>query len=318
MNRFKDFCTRYNFVLLAAISAFLSAASGLFAESVGTLLGTRFAALLPHLLADGFIIFLAAELVERTLVTNLNRQADKRLAALGDEVGEVLRSSLNDAKYAEHYHVHFLPPRRSRRNEGVSYKAIAEAIENAKWIKLFCTSGRDIFSDTHIVRESLRIRAAKPPYLTVTVLSCEPKEDGTGGTYAMARSILEESNVSFDVSVALAEFKTLPKVSKNQKLALRWLYYDFVPQGWFLLTDRTGFAEFYHFGRGILNRGAPSLCMGGRVPLMSFSPSAGIYEALDEYLSYLAGDIPAENDKARDLRRDFFKIREIYRAPGFP
>jgi hypothetical protein len=301
--------SRYIFVILAAGSAICSVISSWLAPRI---LGSD-ASLLTHLFADGAIIFLAAELVERTLLSNFNREANTRTEFLGDTLSDkiesVLNSTLADYKYAEHYHVHLLPPRRSKSKREEAYQKIGDAIQEAKWIKVLCTSGSDIFENGHL-RTKLEERIIKPPWLSTTVLSCRP-----GGRYANVRSTLEgpTSDVSSDVDVSLKRFKQLAHFPNGKNLTLRWLHYDFVPQGWFFLTDKGGFAEFYHFGRQIVHRGTPSLCMGGRVPLLSFSPQAGMYEALNEYLSYLAGDESCDKDAAA-FRTDYFNVEEVYKS----
>ena len=120
MTAFDEVFNKYRFIVFAIGSALLSVALEIVSSNFPSLFSHApiFLRFLPHLLADGALIFFSAEMVERTLLSNFNQKAEERSSKLGQDlekkVERTLLSSLDDMRYAEHYNVHFLPPRRSK------------------------------------------------------------------------------------------------------------------------------------------------------------------------------------------------------------
>ena len=101
-------------------------------------------------------------------------------------------------------------------------------------------------------------------------------------------------------------------VGKPQCTA-KWFVYDFVPQAWFLLTEREVFVEVYHFGLGLREPKNPDSCVGGRVPMLHAMAGSGLWQALNEYFNFLV--TPNTNPEIETLRANYFKVREYMPPP---
>jgi hypothetical protein len=255
------------------------------------------------IVAEASLVFVSAAIVERTL-----------LAKYSTSVTALIRNSLDDARYAAHYNVHLLPPRRSRRNAKISYSKIAEAVDNAKWVKLFCTSGVDMFQSPNAGSSEItnsvmkRIESPNSPPFDITVLSCDP-----GGEYASIRQYLETPNTQGSISEEIEEtvrhFKsTFRNTGEGNRVRFRWLTYDFTPQCWFLLTDKIGFVEMYHFGLSIKDRGIKGSCIGGRVPLIQCASAATLYDALNQYFDFLV----TPQELVEERKNAYFMVKPLF------
>jgi hypothetical protein len=293
------------FLATGVICSLLTIALIVYRDSLIVKLGEFNLHLLTTMVGEAALVFVSAAIVERTL-----------LAKYSTSVTALIRNSLDDARYASHYNVHLLPPRRSRRNAGISYLKIAQAVDNAKWVKLFCTSGVDIVQSPNAGASEITnaiMRRIEPPYSSpfdITVLSCVP-----GGKYAKIRQLLEtpntEGSISKDIEESVRHFKeAYGNTSTGNQVRFRWLTYDFTPQCWFLLTDKVGFAEMYHFGLNIGDHGIKGSCMGGRVPLIQCAAAATLYSALNQYFDFLVER--HESPCIERQKQEYFLIKTLF------
>jgi len=295
-----------------------------FLIGIGCAIATVFVALyanepllkiLPAILAEGALIFLSALIIERSLLREFNDDAEERAILLAKKVDSTIndffRKEFDILKYGQEYSVSIYPPRRSSsRNPNKSYSVIAEAIKRSRTVRLFCTSGIDMFPSPNtpsVVTEELRIKAHQSdnPF-TITVLSSEPASN-----YANVRGILENKiNPNYISDEVRSSYRSLLQIAsgaRNDCFKFDWYTYDFIPQAWFLLTETEGFIETYHFGLGRRAPNDPFSCIGGRVPIMQFYSGSGLWQALDEYYKFLIE--PNSDVSMEQVRQEFFKIK---------
>jgi|GEM_PF-6919615 len=276
--------------------------------------------LVPALLAEAALIFLSALVVERNLLKEFGSHAHERVerlsADLQTEINRFFRAEFSVLKYAHQYNVELLPPRRSMtRNPDVTYKRIAEAVSRAKFLKVFCTSGIDIFPPPNTIETPIvamiRDRATRGDHFAITVLSCEPN-----GEYAAVRGKVENhinpGCISRDVEDSRASIMQIAAAVPGAEFTWSWYTYDFVPQSWFVITDNEGFVEPYHFGLGLRAPKDPNSCIGGRVPVLYMSAGSSLWNGLNEYFDFLVS--PNEDSSVEDLRKGYFRVKCIHPA----
>jgi hypothetical protein len=299
-----DLSSHITFLLTGVICGSLAALLLIYQTYISSNFGEFNHHLMTAILAEASLIFLAAAVVERTL-----------LEKYSNSITTLIRRSLDDARYAAHYNVHLLPPRRSEGNMDVSYLKIAEAIDRARWVNIFCTSGIDLFHNPSAGRMPIstalisRITTENSLPFDITVLSCKPN-----GKYANIRQFLENPNskdsISKDISEAVRHFEqTYQRAHRRNEVRFRWLTYDFTPQCWFLLTDAGGFVETYHFGLGIRDKGLQGTCIGGRMPLLQCTAGATLYRAMKQYFNFL---IEQQAPDVEERKNAYFEIESLY------
>ncbi len=258
---------------------------------------------IPAILAEATLIFLSAYIVERSLLLDVK-----------NSITRYFKNEFDILKYSSEYSVQLLPPRRSTtKNPDVAYRAICEAISRSQTIKLFCTSGLDIFSQNtahaspllKAVRE--KINASKNKF-TINVLSAEPL-----GSYSQNRGFLENPKypnyLSDDVNMMHRALHQLSQISSS-KVACNCYTYDFTPQAWFILTETEGFVETYHFGLSRRDPTDENSPIGGRVPLLHLTSGSDLWRALNEFFDFLVNEnVDKELEK---IRKDYFKIKKVF------
>ena len=258
------------------------------------LLSSSTAELIPAVLAEAALIFLAALIIERSLLTEFNHdaelRADQLTSRVKDSITNFFRDEFDVLKYAGDYSVRLVPPRRSTtKYPNVTYSKIAEAISRSKSIKLFCTSGIDIFPPPNTIQtpivEKIRQKVQQGESFTIKVLSCDPD-----GDYAHIRGLLENTvnptYIKMDIRQSQLSLLQITQGATPQ-FNLKWYTYKFTPQAWFILTDTEGFIELYHFGLSQRAPSDPNSCIGGRVPLLHVTAGSALWQALNEYFEFL-------------------------------
>ncbi len=243
-----------------------------------------------HIIAfEAAIIFFTATIIETLLLKEFGGRAVEAMERIGKDTFALLRNAEYNGI------IDILPPRRdvSKNQKGeeqgqLSLSYIGDALEKSKKVKIICVLGREfLWGDTAPKFYNIFSRKATEDY-EVQILLASPNE--YGAQIRVKRASLKNTDL-------LAYFKLSQRGINElnlKKKIIKVKYYNFIPQGWLVITDDKLFLEPYHMGDIKLLKDTwkeqftdTIPWCGGRVPILVVKKPSTLYDAMDNYFDWL-------------------------------